>query len=210
MGVLLARGARGGDENSGVEIKDAQGLHKPRCPMEQEAWVRQRQLWLLNTGQQFKDKKMSRCCKALQLPSTNQARGSPRAALGMACSSRHRQTAQEDVSFAKGLQENSRETSPPSQAPPEATRRKLLSWPDPAALAGLEAHSPEPRGPVPSGSIPTAGTTSPSRSQIVEGTITPVKVSSAWITPDHKQRGQDQKLTECRTPGAVLLPACTK
>lgn len=135
----------------------------------------------------------SPCNSHLFLPSTNQACGSSHATLDSVSSSRHGQTAQADVSLAKGIHENSRETFPPSQAPPVATRRKPLSWPYSPALARREAHSLEQVGSCPfwvclhcrnnlSLEEPGCG-----------------RYCHPWRR-SHLQRGQDQKLSVC--PGS--------
>lgn len=62
----------------------------------------------------------SPCNSHLFLPSTNQACGSSYDTLDRVSSSRRGQTDQGDVSLAKGIHENSRETFPPSQPPPVA------------------------------------------------------------------------------------------
>lgn len=151
--MLLAGGARGGDEDSGVETQHTQGVCKPSCLAEQGARVRHSQHRLLtqvNSSRTTRSAEAERPCNSrLFLPSTNQARGSSHATLDRVSSSRHGKTAQADVSLAKEIHENSRQTFPPSQTPPAATRRKPHAWPYSPALEGCEAHSPEQVGSCP-------------------------------------------------------------
>lgn len=213
--MLLA----GGGEHPGAGTRDARGLCKASRGGAAGARVRQSQHRLLT------QLSTSRTMRSVDAPSSFFPAQTKLVhlllSLWMGCPPQD--TAKQlrlMLHLTKGSMKMAEEPSLPPEHPC-SSQRKSLCWPHSPAY--MKPTLLSKWDPIPSGSVPTMGTTSPWSSEAVEGTVTLEKVSPACIAPGDKQRGQDQKLSAVQpwfccqhtqsdgaaTTTVTLSPLCT-